>query len=124
MEEESLRFWIIPIICLVSTVLILSFAADYKINTVFPNAIIEKEELKDMPCSEILLKDAANDYWSKENAKIGKAKAAGCTPPKESQSSELSPYVEFCTPGGFTPIKKIDNNTHSFNHDTCIWNLK
>ena len=43
---------------------------------------------------------------------------------KKAASTGLSPYVEFCTPGGFAPVKKIDNATHSFNHDTCIWDLK
>ena len=43
---------------------------------------------------------------------------------KKAASTGLSPYVEFCTPGGFAPVKKIDNATHSFNHDTCIWSLK
>lgn len=36
----------------------------------------------------------------------------------------LNPYVEFCNPGGFAPVKIIENSTHSFNHDTCIWDLK
>jgi hypothetical protein len=123
MDEES-RFWIIPIICFISVAVIMAFAADYKINTVFPNAIIEKEELENMSCSEILLKDAENNYWSKENAQIGKAKALGCNPAKESQSTGLSPYVEFCKPGGFAPVKKIGNSTHLFNHDTCVWDKK
>ncbi len=38
--------------------------------------------------------------------------------------SGLNPYVEYCIPGGFAPDKKIDNSTHSFNHDTCIWDMK
>ncbi len=43
---------------------------------------------------------------------------------KKIVSTGLNPYVEFCNPGGFAPTKKIDNATHSFNHDTCIWDLK
>ena len=43
---------------------------------------------------------------------------------KKSTSSDLDPYVEYCIPGGFAPDKKIDNSTHSFNHDTCIWDMK
>ena len=77
-----------------------------------------------MSCDEIMIKDASNHYWSSENAKIGKAKAVSCNPPQESQSSGLSPYVEFCNPGGFVPDKKIENSTHTFNHDTCVWDLK
>jgi len=77
-----------------------------------------------MSCPEILLKDASNRYWTSENREMGKAKAVSCSAPQESQSSGLSPYVEFCTPGGFAPVKKIENSTHLFNHDTCLWGLK
>ncbi len=100
------------------------FVIDYQVNTVAPNAELEKQELKNMACPEILLKDASDRYWSSENREVGKAKAIGCDPPKESQSTGLSPYVEFCTPGGFAPVKKIENSTHSFDHDACIWDLK
>ena len=124
MEENSLHYWIIPIICLISVIAVFSFAIDYKVNTVFPNAELERQEIKKMSCPEILLKDSSNDYWTSENRKIGKVKAISCSVPQESQSSGLSPYVEFCAPGGFAPIKKIGNSTHSFNHDTCIWDLK
>ncbi len=43
---------------------------------------------------------------------------------KKAADTGLSPYVEFCTPGGFAPVKNIGNDTHSFNHDTCIWDMK
>ena len=124
MEENSLHYWIIPIISIIVVAGILSFSLDYKINTVLPNAEIEREKMKVMSCPEILLKDSSNRYWTSENAQIGKAKALSCNPPKESQSSGQSPYVEFCMPGGFAPDKKIENSTHSFNHDTCLWGLK
>ena len=120
MDEES-RFWIVPIICFISVGVIIAFAVDYKFNTVFTNAEIERLEMKNMTCSEILLKDSSNRYWSTENKKIGNAKAIGCI--EKPQSSGLNPYVEFCNPGGFAPVKKIENSTHSFNHDTCIWDL-
>ena len=124
MEEDSLHYWIIPIICIVAMIGIFTVSLDYKVNTIFPNAALEIQEIKEMSCEEILLKDAANDYWTSENAEVGKAKAVGCNPPKESQSTGSSPYVEFCTPGGFAPVKKIENSTHSFNHDTCVWDLR
>ena len=124
MEENSLHYWIIPIISMIVVVAIFSFSLDYKLNTIFPNAELERQEIKEMSCSEILLKDASNRYWSSENREMGKAKAVSCSVPQESQSSGLSPYVEFCTPGGFAPVKKIENSTHSFNHDTCLWGLK
>lgn len=124
MEEASLHYWIIPIISIIVVSVFLAFSLDYKYNTVFPNAVLEKVEIENMSCHEILLKDSSNRYWSKENAEIGKAKAIGCNPPKEAKSSGGNPYVEFCIPGGFAPDKKIDNSTHSFNHDTCVWDLK
>lgn len=124
MEENSLHYWIIPIISMIAVVAIFSFSLDYKLNTIFPNAELERQEIKEMSCPEILLKDASNRYWSSENREMGKAKAVSCSVPQESQSSGLSPYVEFCTPGGFAPVKKIENSTHSFNHDTCLWGLK
>ncbi|MGY5147929.1 MAG: hypothetical protein ACW9W4_08020 [Candidatus Nitrosopumilus sp. bin_7KS] len=43
---------------------------------------------------------------------------------KDTAPTGLNPYVEFCTPGGFAPVKIIENSTHSFNHDTCIWDVK
>lgn len=122
MEEDALRFWIIPIICLVIVMGFFVFSLNYKINIIFPNAELERQEIKEMACPEILLKDSSNRYWTSANAQIGKAKALGCKVPQE--SSDLSPYVEFCTPGGFAPVKKIDNSTHSFNHDTCVWDLR
>ena len=124
MEEDSLRFWIIPILCLIGTMAIFSITMEYKINTILPNAELERQEMKEMSCPEILQKDAASDYWTPENSKIGKAKAVSCSVPQETQSSGLNPYVEFCTPGGFAPVKIIENSTHSFNHDTCIWDSK
>ena len=124
MEENSPQYWIIPIICLISVMAIFSVALEYKVNTVLPNAELERQEIKEMSCPEILAKDSSNDYWTSENSMIGKTKAAGCSVPKESKSSDQSPYVEFCTPGGFAPVKKIENDTHSFNHDACIWDLK
>lgn len=124
MEEDSLRYWIIPIICIVAIMGVFSVTIEYKVNTIFPNAALEMEEIKKISCPEILAKDAANKYWTPENAAIGKAKAISCSVPQETESSGLSPYVEFCTPGGFSPDKKIENNTHSFNHDACVWELK
>ena len=123
MEEDALRFWIIPILCLVVVMVFFSFSVDYKYITSFLNAELERQEMKSMSCQEIL-KGSSNRYWSSENAKIGKAKAIVCDPPKEVQSSGLNPYAGFCTPGGFAPVKKIDSGTHSFNHDTCVWGMK
>jgi len=98
-----------------------SFALDYKINTVLPNAILEHEDMKSMLCPELLIKDSFNDYWTPANGKIGREKVAICKELMKPKDSGLSPYVEFCIPDGFAPVKKIENSTHSFNHETCIW---
>ena len=124
MDEESLRFWIIPIICIVTVVGIFSISLEYKVNTVFPNAELERLEMQNMSCEEIVAKDSANDYGTPENSAIGREKAASCAKPKEIEGSGKNPFVEFCTPGGFAPDKLIENSTHSFNHDTCIWDSK
>ena len=124
MDEESLRFWIIPIMCMVAVMGIFLVTLEYKINTVFPNAELERLEIQKMSCEEIVAKDSANDYWTPETSAMGREKAAGCSKPKESESSGKNPFVEFCTPGGFAPDKLIENSTHSFNHDTCVWDLK
>ena len=121
MNEDSKQYWIIPIIALISVAFIFSFALDYKINVILPNAEIERADMTTMLCPEILLKDSLNDYWSSENGKIGKSMGASCNELLKNNSSDLNPYVEFCNPGGFAPIKKIENGTHLFNHHTCIW---
>jgi hypothetical protein len=123
MDEES-RFWIIPIMCFIAIVPIMVFAVDYKVNTVAPNVEIEREEMENMTCPEMLVKASSNHYWSTGNKEIGEAKILGCTETTKSQSLGLDPYVEFCNPGGYAPDKKIENNTHSFNHVTCIWDMK
>ena len=124
MNEDSLRFWIIPIISLITIAFIFSFTVDYKINVVLPNAEIERNDMKNMLCPEILIKDSFNNYWSPENSKMGRSMSEVCKELMKPESSGLSPYVEFCVVGGFAPIKIIKNNTHSFNHDTCVWGLK
>ena len=71
-----------------------------------------------------MAKDSLNDYWTPGNGKIGRAMIAICKELIKKEDSGLSPYVEFCTPGGFSPDKLIDNSTHIFNHDTCLWVTK
>ncbi|AJM92919.1 MULTISPECIES: hypothetical protein [Nitrosopumilus] len=124
MDEESLRFWIIPMVCVVVVAIIFGASLDYRYNVVYPNAAIEKEMLKTITCPEILEKQKTGRYWSSENALVGAEKALACIPAPAEKSTGGNPYVEFCTPGGFAPVKIIENSTHSFNHDTCIWDLK
>lgn len=124
MEEESLRFWVIPAVCFAIVAIFLAFTLDYRYNVMYPNAIIEREELKTITCPEILEKQKTGKYWSSENARIGAAKALTCVPPPTEKPTGGDPYVDFCTPGGFAPNKIIENSTHSFNHDTCVWDLR
>ena len=124
MEEESLRFWIIPMVCFVVVAMILVVTLDYRFNVMYPNAAIEREQLKTITCEEIFEKQKTGKYWSSDNARIGAEKALACLPPPVEKSSGGNPYVEFCTPGGFAPNKIIENSTHSFNHDTCVWDLR
>ncbi|QLH10837.1 hypothetical protein [Nitrosarchaeum sp. AC2] len=78
MEEDTLRFWIIPIICLVAVMGLFVIILSYQFNTAMPNAAIELEEMRKMSCDEIKAKDALNRYWSKDNSKYGKDKVGGC----------------------------------------------
>ncbi|MCE9653433.1 MAG: hypothetical protein K8Q89_10345 [Nitrosarchaeum sp.] len=76
--EDSLHFWIIPIAFLALGVTIFVIIIEYNINVLWPNAATELEEIKKMSCDEIKVKDGNNDYWTRENGKIGKEKADGC----------------------------------------------
>ena len=78
MEEDSLRFWITPIVCLVAVMGGFVVILEYQVNTAFPNAVAELEEMRKMSCDEIKSKNALNRYWSKENGAFGGDKADGC----------------------------------------------
>ena len=125
MEENSLHYWIIPIICMISIIPIFAFSVDYKHIKVFPNAELERQEMENMSCPENsgqkMLRIVIGIQKTPRSEKLMPSHVIH---PKETQRSGLSPYVEFCTPGGFAPVKKIENSTHLFNHDTCIWNFK
>lgn len=78
MEEDSLRFWIAPILCLVVGMGVFVVVVEYTINTKIPNAVVELEELRKMSCDEIKAKESLNNYWSDENGKFGGDKADSC----------------------------------------------
>jgi len=77
-HEDSLYFWIPPIIFLAIGVGIFITIMAYNINVLYPNAEIELKEIQKMSCNEIKAKDSSNDYWSRENGKIGKEKVNAC----------------------------------------------
>lgn len=78
MEEESLRFWIIPIVCIVLVGGLFGFMVVQKINVEIPNSIIEQSQMQAMSCNEIKAKDATGLYASLENSRIGRDKIAAC----------------------------------------------
>lgn len=116
------RFWIIPIVALVSGSIIGVGAIEYEINTKWPNAAIERDGLKNLSCPEIMLKASLNKFWSPQNGKIGRGMSEICVDQLKTLTGD--PYVLFCNPGGFAPDKKIGNSTHTFNHDICEWEIK
>ncbi|KKK61207.1 hypothetical protein LCGC14_3016660, partial [marine sediment metagenome] len=90
---------------------------------VLPNAEIELLEIKKMSCTEIKAKNSIGRYWTPENGKIGRAMLDSCK--VEKVSTGLSPFVEFCSTKPldppFWPDKLIQNATHTFNHEFCVW---
>jgi len=115
------NFWIIPILAMIAGCIIGAGAIEYKVNTIWPNAIIELDEIKSMSCEEAKEKNASGRYLTPSNGIKLRSMVDACPDAAKKDNSGLSPYVEFCTPGGFVPDKKIDNSTHSFDHDTCQW---
>lgn len=121
------RFWVIPIIAFIVVALVATVFVEYKINVIIPNAAIEREEMKNMGCHDLLAKNSMNDYWTPVNGKIGRSMSEPCAEALKNNSG-LSPYVEFCSTNPldppFWPDKLIQNSTHSFNHETCEWDLR
>lgn len=120
------RFWIIPILALIAGCVIGVGAIEYKVNTVWPNGIIELDEIKSMDCTAAKEKNAIGRYWTPGNGKILRGMVDAC--PSEKKSSGLSPYVEHCSTKPlnppFWPDKLIQNSTHIFNHEFCEWGKK
>ena len=78
MEEDSLRFWITPIVFLIVGFGIFAIVVEYNLNTKVPNAVVELEEMRTMSCEEIESKNTKNRYWSLENRVFGDGKASSC----------------------------------------------
>jgi hypothetical protein len=126
MEEDSRKYWIIPIVCfIVIAGIIFPYSLVHKYDVVLPNAAIEREEMKNMTCPQIMAKDSLNNYWNPTNSKIGRDMTAICKELIKKESTGISPYVEFCSTEPlnppFWPDKDISNSTHWFNHETCLW---
>ncbi len=117
------RFWIIPIIAFISVIASFAVFQEYRINVVIPNAALELEDMKSMECSEIMKKNSLNRYWLPSNGKIGRAMNEVCVESLKDNSG--NPYVKFCSTAPldppFWPDKLIQNSTHKFNHEFCVW---
>jgi len=110
MNEDSRQFWVIPILCLVLAFVIFGALLEYKINTVFPNAAIELDEIKSMSCEQVKSRDSIGSYWTPENGVYARDKVQSCTDAK-------AVYME--------NLKKISKNgTHQEKIDagfTKLW---
>jgi transposase-like protein len=78
MDEDSLRFWIAPILCMVVGMGVFVGVVEYNTNTKMPNAAAELEEMRTMSCEEIKAKDSLNNYWTSDNREFGGDKMSGC----------------------------------------------
>jgi len=79
MGENSLRFWIIPIVSLIVMMgIIFPYVLYYKDTVVFPNATIELDEIKKMSCKEITARNSIGSYWTPNNGKFARDKVQDC----------------------------------------------
>lgn len=78
MKEDSLQFWIIPIICLVIVGVFFIGVLGYQFNVEFPNAEQELDELYKMSCEQIMIKESTDKYWTVDNREFGREKAKNC----------------------------------------------
>jgi len=91
MEEESLRFWIIPIICMVAAMgVIFPFMINHQITIVHPNAAIEIDEIKKMTCEELKTRNALGSYWTSTNGEFARDKVQRCIDAEKEYKSQLS----------------------------------
>ncbi len=79
MGENSLQFWIIPIISLIIIVgVIFPYILYYQNTVVYPNATIELDEIKKMSCVEITARNSIGSYWIPDNGKFARDKVQDC----------------------------------------------
>ena len=75
MDEDSIRYWIIPILCMVTAMgVIFPYVLYYQQTVVFPNSVIELDELKNMPCDELSTRNALGSYWTPNNGEFARDK--------------------------------------------------
>lgn len=90
MEEDSLHYWIIPIFCMVAVMgVVFPFLIHHQQTVVFPNAAIELDKLKNIPCDELSARNALGSYWTPNNGKFARDKVDDCKDIKESHEKNL-----------------------------------
>lgn len=87
------NFWIIPIAALVIVGLVASFAVEYKINTVYPNAKIEYEQIKLMSCIQVKEKNASSSYWITDNRVFAQMRIEACSDALAAEKERLGDIV-------------------------------
>ena len=78
MDEDSMRFWIIPILAIIGVAMIFAFSLDHKYNTIIPNAAIELDDIKQMSCIDLSKRNSMGSYWTPQNGKIAREKVDVC----------------------------------------------
>ena len=67
MDEESVHFWIIPVICMVAVAGIFGGLLVYQSVLVPPKAEMEYLEIKEMDCENIKEKNSTGAFWNDLN---------------------------------------------------------
>ncbi len=79
MEENSLRYWIIPIVSMIAVMgVIFPYILYHQTTVVFPNAVVELDEIKNMSCTEVTSRNALGSYWTPDNGKFARDKVEDC----------------------------------------------
>ena len=94
MSENSLHFWIIPIIALVMGVAVLGYVLDQKINVIIPNSIVERDELNSMDCPQIKSRHAIGSYWTPSNGEFAREKVKSCLDAEAAYKSNLKEILK------------------------------
>jgi len=89
MNKDSRNFWIIPIVFLAIGFIIMAFVIDHKINTIYPNAAIELDEIKAMSCDEVNARDSLGSYWTPANGKFARDQIKSCVAAKTAYLDNL-----------------------------------
>ncbi len=89
MDEDSTRYWIIPILALIIGFVMFGFMMETKINDVLPNAAIEFDEIQSMTCPEIKERNSMGSYWTPENGKYARDKVKTCIDAEDTHKAQL-----------------------------------